>query len=345
MAPAGAGALTADWAPLGGPRTLARAVTPIPACTPTHCALLDSCLSFPSGTKQKGRMPASKAAPREAALASPFPAPHHSGARGGGGGEGRGYVTGAGRGGAGRGGAGRASAPAPGKGKGGAGGVLSREEPGCSVFSTLGQPPPRSLPRSCPRVLGNPAGLQLERPRPRAGAANSPSPGLGVRSGRGRSPRGVSCSEPLAGSPVPDLGAPQPPPQPLARPCHTSGSGLAGSSAAPRTRLEAWRPPPHPPPEGHPGPEGAPGPRQPRAAPFPLERLCLPRSLAAVPASLLALTSSGPASLLFISASVSPAQKGGSSRPGAEACRHTWCDKCRSPLGPPLAGRLRQPCA
>ena len=51
-----------------------------------------------------------------------------------------------------------------------------------------------------------------------------------------------------------------------------------------------------------------------------------------------------PASLLFITASVSPAPREGGCKPGAEACTRSWCSKC-GPLGPPLARRQRKPCA
>lgn len=234
-----------------------------------------------------------------------------------------------------------------GKGRGAAGG---RAVPGKSpaVPSSRQQGSPLRAPHPFtsrnpvlgPRELAYQGGLTLGRPRPKAESAKSPRPGLGVRRGRGRSPgRGGALYSALHWLPSARpwrLAASSPEPDPAwsllqlgpgleARrrlgPASRPGSSPAARPSPPSLRSPGTR--------GSSGPSGAPLP-----PPLAGGGSCLPARTYFI----------HPASLLFITASVSPAPRGGGCKPGAEACTRSWCSKC-GPLGPPFVRRRRKPCA
>lgn len=196
----------------------------------------------------------------------------------------------------------------------------------------LFRPPTPELPPPRPPSRGEVGGAGQEG-RERTPGESEAQSGRGVRRGRGRSPAGEPSSpEPLAGSPGAGFGAPsflarpRPPAAPLRFPATRATSHVQARG-------------PRPPPPRSPGP-APPLPRRARLrAPLPGGGSCLPP---------LALTSSGLASLLFISASGSPADGSDGrrrrARPGGPRAR-TVCGQCRPPGGPPLASRPSKPLA
>lgn len=271
------------------PRIPASSVTPIPAGTHSAGPRQTAASVYPWTLSRREGCGATQDRTQGGTYASGFLAPNPSG---GGRGRGEGYVTGGAGGGAGK------------------GSQWGRPLLGIAWLfrpQSPEQPPPRP---SSPRVL-------------RVGAGDGRTPGESVAGSRRRVRRGRGCSpageppspEAPAGSPGPAFGAPSllprsRLPQPLCAPAGQVTSHLAARS-------------PLPPPPRSPGTHGSSGP----APPLP-RRARLPPPLPGGGSRLppLALTSSGLASLLFISASGSPAdgcdgrrQRG---RPGGpHACR------------------------